>query len=79
MKKAPKKVLKTIEVEINENGFTVWVQDIDKNGQLRKLWLIDGSMVREDGKIILGNPDYWPINAEFNEKENSIIITKKPK
>ena len=80
MIKVSKKDLKNIEVEVNKNGgFTVWVLEKKKvNGKIRtfKHWIIDGSCIKEDGKIRLGSPDIWKINAKFDETKNSLYVTR---
>jgi len=80
MKVVSKKDLKNITVEVNKNGgFTVWVTKKEKvNGKIVAFrhWIIDGSCIKEDGEIKLGNTDAWRINAKFDKNENTIYVTK---
>lgn len=79
--KIKKKHLKTIEVEVNkEGGFTVWITEKKViNGQKEsvKHWILDGSCIKKDGKIRLGNSDYNDINAVHREQDNTIYVVKK--
>lgn len=80
MIKIAKKDLKNIDVEVNKNGgFTVWVLEKKKQkGRTitHRHWIIDGSCIKEDGEIKLGSPDFWKINAKFDETENAIYVTR---
>lgn len=79
--KLKKKHLKRIEVDVNENGgFTVWVTEkkvIKGKKKSIKHWILDGSCIKEDGEIRLGNPDLYKLNAEYRKVKNTIFVTKK--
>ena len=80
MKKATKRDLKKINVQTNKKGgFTVWITEKKEiNGELKNIehWILDGSLIKEDAEIRLGNNNIWKINAEFNKAENTIYVTK---
>jgi len=76
MKTAKKKHLKKIEMELTDNGFTIWMKH---KGRAR--WLIDGSVVLDSGKISLGVKDrhtrYAPaqrFEAVYDNLKNKIVI-----
>lgn len=79
--KIKKKHLKTIEVEVNKNGgFTVWITEKKLiNGQKKSIkhWILDGSCIKEDGEIRLGNYDVNEINAVHRKQTNTIYVVKK--
>jgi hypothetical protein len=81
IKVAKKKHLKNIEIEVNKDGgFCIWVyENVKVNGkkQVYKHWILDGSCIKENGKIKLGSPHLWKINAKFEETENAIYVTSK--
>lgn len=78
--KIAKKDLKNIEVDVNEDGgFTVWITEKKMvNGKIVtfKHWIVEGSCIKEDGKIRLGSNNIWKINAKYNEKDNSLYVTR---
>ncbi len=77
MKTISKKKLKEIEISVTESGFTLWITERVK-GIKRKHWIIDGSMIKEDGKIRLGAKDLdYRFEAVFDEHENDIILIDK--
>ena len=75
MKTIKKKHLKNLEIEITKSGFVLWYQY--KN---TRRWLIDGSCVKDSGKISFGYKDRFMLSplqrfeAVFNKKKNKIII-----
>lgn len=79
--KLKKKDLESIEVEVNKNGgFTVWITEKKViNGEKKSIkhWIVDGSCIKEDGEIRLGNPDIHKLNAEYRETNNTIYVTRK--
>lgn len=80
--KLTKKDLKNLKISVNNNGgFTLWcTETIRTEKGLREVehWLIDGSMVRKDAEIRLGNPGkLWKVKAVFNKATNSIILKRK--
>ena len=81
MKKATKKDLKSIEVTVNDDGgFTVWVvenkKEKGKNKTIRH-WILDGSVIKDEGKIFIGKNDLYAINAEYNEQDRTIDIVRR--
>lgn len=57
MKSLPKSALKTIEITLTKNGFTVWITELSTdNKRKNRHWLLDASLLKEDGEIRLGNP-----------------------
>lgn len=39
-------------------------------------WIVDGSRIKEDGEIRLGSKKIWKINAKYNEKDNTLNVTR---
>jgi hypothetical protein len=77
--KIAEKHLETIEVEITELGFIVWVTEKGKLGSKKEPvthWILDASLLRKDGEIRLGNPTLYKVNAEYFKKQNTIYVTK---
>ena len=63
MKNLSKKDLKNLEVEITRSGFTLWM---GKKGDVKRRWLIDGSLVKIDAEIRLGNLNMdYPFKAIY--------------
>ena len=79
--KIKKKDLESITVEVEEDGgFTVWITEEKLiNGEKKNIshWIIDGSCIKEDGKIRLANSDIYKLNAEYRETNNTIYVTRK--
>ena len=73
MKAITKKQLKNIKIEADKNGFCVWYRD--EMGMWT--WIIDGSLVKEDGEINLGVRGNKDIEGIFDEKENKILLKSK--
>ena len=40
-------------------------------------WVVDASLLKEEGQMRLGRKDIWNLNAEYNEKDNAIYIIRK--
>ena len=76
------KDLKNIEVELNEGGgFTVWVTEMKiiagKNKKCRH-WILDGSCIKEDGEIRIGNKlRGWKVEAEYDNSSRSLKIVRE--
>ena len=79
--KLKKKDLKSIEVEVNENGgFTVWITEkkmVDGKNKNIRHWIVDGSCIKEDGRMRLGRPDLYKLNAEYRKSDNTIDVIRK--
>lgn len=78
--KIAEKYLKNIEIEVYENGFAVLITEKKKlNGKMRTLkhLIIDGSLIKIDGTVSLGDNKYWKINAEYDKEGNQIIVTRR--
>ena len=77
-----KKDLKNIEVELNEGGgFTVWVTEmkiIAGNNKKCRHWILDGSCIKEDGEIRIGNKRMggWKLEAEYDKSSRSIKVVR---
>ena len=71
-----RKDLDRIEITTNSLGFTVWITE-DVAGVTKKHWVIDGSMVKEDGEIRISNHPLYEFGAKYNRDTSSIQIIKK--
>ena len=76
-----KKDLKNIEVELNENGgFTVWVTEVKRIAGKNKVcrhWIVDGSCIKEDGEIRLGNDTRtWKVEAKYDKSSRSLKVVR---
>lgn len=74
--KISKRKLKTLNIEVTDKGFTVWITERMKNGHIIKHWLLDGSLVKEHGQIQLGRPlnDYrYQVQYEPEERIINLI------
>ena len=81
-KPAPKKVLKELQIEFNKTGFCIWFTEKKKvKGKIKKYtyWLVDASLIKEDGKIRLGHYFNYPVNAVFDAIQNEVQIVKTKK
>ncbi len=67
-----KKMASTIEIEVSDTGFTLWLTE-GKN----RYWLVDGSCVKDDGLIRIGRSDLYRHRAEFDRDEDAVRITRK--
>jgi hypothetical protein len=77
MKKLSAKKLASLEIEVNETGFCVWIISKNKStGTKTRYWILDGSLIREDGTIRFGSKEMYSINAVYNEEKNIIEILK---
>lgn len=81
-KKSPisRNYLKDIEIEVNEKGFVIWVNEKTKTGgklRMIKHWVVDGSLLKENGIIRFGTPDLYKIEARYDKKQNMITIGRK--
>lgn len=68
-----KRMAKTLEIEVSDTGFTVWIKD----GKSRH-WVLDGSCLTEDGTVRLGKSDIYKHRAEYDKAMNEVRITRKP-
>ena len=73
--------LESLRVEITEKGFTLWVtekyKDKDDKVQEREHWLLDGSLIKEDGVIRIGNADVWEMQISHVRKEKALWVVRK--
>lgn len=77
--KVAKKDLQNIRIEVTDGGFTVWITEKKKvRGEIITFqhWILDGSLLKEDGLIRLGSPNNWKINAKLDESSNTIVVTR---
>jgi hypothetical protein len=71
--KISKRKLKTLDIEVTDKGFTIWITERMKRGHIVKHWLIDGSLVKEHGQIQLGCNNYgWRYEAQYDPEERTI-------
>lgn len=76
---AQKKVLKKLQIEVNDNGFSIWLtekREIKGKVQKYSYWVIDASLIKKDGKIRLGDYFGHPVNAVFDVIRNEVQIVK---
>lgn len=67
-----KKMAKTLEIQVSDTGFTVWIRD----GKIQH-WVLDGSCLLKDGIVRLGCKDFYKHGAEYDEALNEVRITRK--
>jgi hypothetical protein len=67
-----KKKLGELEIQSNENGFVIWVNEEDN-----RYWLVDGSLLKEEGKISLGNTIDDKYFAEYNNIDGNIQLMER--
>jgi hypothetical protein len=80
--KLRKKDLKRLEIEVDDTGFVVWVQEKVKSefaSSLQRHYLLDGSLFLKDGEIGLSNNDDWDIYPEYDNEKKIIRIKRKNK
>jgi len=78
--KTAEKDLKNIKIHTTDKGFTVWITERKKmDGKMKTImhWVVDASLLKEEGQMRLGRKDIWNLNAEYNEKDNAIYIIRK--
>lgn len=73
MKKMTKKALKSIEIDVDKDGFTLWITEDDGT----RHWLIDGSSMKYTGRISIGNYDGYKHKAIIDENNDQILLTQK--
>lgn len=69
--------LKSLEIDVNETGFCIWVKERVKiAGKFRtiKHWVIDGSMLKKTGVISMGTKDLYKIEARYDAESNTITV-----
>lgn len=69
--------LKSLEIDANEEGFVIWVKEKKKIGKklvTSKHWVMDGSMLKKDGFIRMGEKNMYKIEARYNDEGNFIEI-----
>jgi hypothetical protein len=69
----PETILSTIEIEVKENGFTVWVKEDNL-----KHWILDGSEIKKDGMIRMWVNDIWSIIPIYDGTSDEIKIMQRP-
>lgn len=73
--KISKRKLKTLDVELTDTGFTIWITERMKNGHVLKHWLLDGSLIKESGQVQLGNPHYgYRYEVQYEPTERIIYL-----
>ncbi len=77
MAKATEKDLKKLEIDVTEEGFTVWITEPSKlnKGKKIKHWILDASTLKTDGLIRLGI-GFYPTEIKYNKKSNSLFVDK---
>lgn len=69
--------LKSLEIDVDKRGFTIWVRERKKIGKKMvsiKHWVMDGSLFLESGIINMGQKDMYNIEARYNEVGNYIEV-----
>ena len=78
----PKK-LSGLEIVVDEDGFTVWITEERDDGIKVRHWLIDGSAIKKNGKVLISGvkPEYkYHAVIKFSDDDNSIkLVNIKPK
>lgn len=72
--------LRWLEIDANEEGFTIWVRERKKiGGKMRMLkhWVIDGSMLKKTGRISMGEPNMYKIEARYDAENNHLVVGRK--
>ena len=79
--KAPKDVLKNLEITVHSSGFDVWTQELietQDGPKMIKHWVVDASRIFKDGVISYsGYDDSWNIKAVHDPDEKCLRIIKK--
>ena len=78
--KAPKDVLKNLEITVHSSGFDVWTQEkieTPDGPKMLRHWVVDASTIFKDGEINYGGNDEWDIKAVHDPDEKCIRIIKK--
>lgn len=78
MKPIKHKKLESLEIELNERGFTVYINEVREGRQI-KYCLLDGSMLKDDGKIRMGKPMGYKYEAVYDWDEFCIKLVKRSK
>jgi hypothetical protein len=70
-----KQYLKDIQIEINKTGFTIWIYDPQSKC---RHWIVDGSVVKTEGVIYLGDiVKEQAFQARYNKRSNTIRLVNK--
>jgi len=69
-KNASIEILETLEIDVSETGFTIWIIE---NG--RRHWIVDGSCIKEDGEIRYSNSGRW--NTFAAHTKGKLVIKQK--
>lgn len=81
--KLKKQQQKSLSVEITEKGFVLWVTEkvLMKDGSKHSFthWLLDGSCLKDDLTIKLGDCDRWRVGVEYDKEHDQINIVRKEK
>lgn len=70
-------LLKSLEIEATDIGFTVWVKErvlIGGKVRITKHWIIDASDLRNDGMVRMGEKNMYKIGARYNDSENCLEV-----
>jgi len=77
MKTIKQKKLASIEIDVDDTGFTIWIYEKTGKNQYWH-WLVDGSDVKNDGMIRLGKSILeHKYEAVYDEDTNAIRLVKK--
>lgn len=76
--KIKKKKLKTLEIDVNESGFTIWIVE-EYKGKLYRHWILDGSRIKKDGRIRFGDFDDYRYQVKYSKKSRTIKLIDKCK
>jgi len=69
-----KEDLKRIRIETSEEGFSIWITERKKGGNVTH-WLLDGSTLLEDGSINMGNNSCgYRFEAVYEPTTNDILF-----
>jgi len=69
--------LKSLEIDVYESGFCIWVKERVKiAGKFRtiKHWVVDGSMLKKTGVISMGTKEMYKIEARYDAESNTITV-----
>jgi len=78
-KKLTKKQLASLEIKVNEKGFSVWINEtVIVAGKKRQInhWVLDASDIRKDGLIRFGELYKGQTNAVLNEAEQALELVR---
>jgi hypothetical protein len=75
MKPIKKKYLKNIEIEVDNDGFAIWIKEKDGT----RHWLLDGSYLKQNGIIRMGQHYLYRFHAVVKDDNTiELIDSGKP-